>query len=216
MDSKEITNSTKSTLLMISEDLDKIDEFDEKNYPNRKYNADNFDQGKKFFELRYIKSKLNLFLNNNKSPEIKIETKLIPELDQSEKEKLILYEELSLTHKKTKQNNIQKYSSMFIILLEKSIFYFNSEKSKESYEVLYEFDVIKSEAEFGEILLIISGYDRNLIEENIFKKKEKEEIIKGFLNIFSFIIFLSYPDIINKISPNSASFFIISKSNKIS
>ena len=181
MDSKENTNSTKSTLLMVSEDLDKIDEFDEKNYPNRKYNADNFDQGKKFFELRYIKSKLNLFLNN-KSPEIKIETKLIPELDQSEKEKLILYEELSLTHKKTKQNNIQKYSSMFIILLEKSIFYFNSEKLKESYEVLYEFDVIKSEAEFGEILLIISGYDRNLIEENIFKKKEKEEIIKGFLN----------------------------------
>ena len=181
MDSKENTNSTKSTLLMVSEDLDKIDEFDEKNYPNRKYNADNFDQGKKFFELRYIKSKLNLFLNN-KSPEIKIETKLIPELDQSEKEKLILYEELSLTHKKTKQNNIQKYSSMFIILLEKSIFYFNSEKSKESYEVLYEYDVIKSEAEFGEILLIISGYDRNLIEENIFKKKEKEEIIKGFLN----------------------------------
>ena len=182
MDSKENTNSTKSTLLMVSEDLDKIDEFDEKNYPNRKYNADNFDQGKKFFELRYIKSKLNLFLNNNKSPEIKVETKLVPELDQSEKEKLILYEELSLTHKKTKQNNIQKYSSMFIILLEKSIFYFNSEKLKESYEVLYEFDVIKNEAEFGEILLIISGYDRNLIEENIFKKKEKEEIIKGFLN----------------------------------
>ena len=181
MDSKEITNSTKSTLLMVNEDLDKIDEFDEKNYPNRKYNADNFDQGKKFFELRYIKSKLDLFFNN-KTPEIKIKTKLLPELDQSEKEKLILYEELSLTHKKTKQNNIQKYSSMFIILLEKSIFYFNSEKTKESYEVLYDYDVIKSEAEFGEILLIISGYDRNLIEENIFKNKEKEEIIKGFLN----------------------------------
>ena len=181
MDSKENTNSTKSTLLMVNEDLDKIEEFDEKNYPNRKYNADNFDQGKKFFELRYIKSKLDLFLKN-KSPQIKKETKLLPELDQSEKEKLILYEELSLNHKKTKQNNIQKYSSMFIILLEKSIFYFNSEKTKESYEVLYDYDVIKSEAEFGEILLIISGYDRNLIEENIFKKKEKEEIIKGFLN----------------------------------
>ena len=181
MDSKENTNSTKSTLLMVNEDLDKIEEFDEKNYPNRKYNADNFDQGKKFFELRYIKSKLDLFLKN-KSSQIKKETKLLPELDQSEKEKLILYEELSLNHKKTKQNNIQKYSSMFIILLEKSIFYFNSEKTKESYEVLYDYDVIKSEAEFGEILLIISGYDRNLIEENIFKKKEKEEIIKGFLN----------------------------------
>ena len=181
MDSKESHNSAKTVLLMVSEDLDRIGDFDEKNYQNRKYNSNNFEQGEKFFKLRYIKSKLNS-LQKNKLNEIKIETKLLPELDQSEKEKLIQYEELSLINKKTKQNNIQKYFRIFLILLEKSIFYFNSEKFKESYDVLHDYDIIKNEAEFGEILLIISGYDRNLIEENIFKKKEKEEIIKGFLN----------------------------------
>ena len=181
MDSKESHNSAKTVLLMVSENLNRIGDFDEKNYQNRKYNSNNFEQGEKFFKLRYIKSKLNS-LQKNKLNEIKIETKLLPELDQSEKEKLIQYEELSLINKKTKQNNIQKYFRIFLILLEKSIFYFNSEKFKESYDVLHDYDIIKNEAEFGEILLIISGYDRNLIEENIFKKKEKEEIIKGFLN----------------------------------
>ena len=180
-ENNEIKNKAKPTLLMITEDLDQIDEFDENNYPNRKYNSNNFSQGKKFFKLRYIKTKLNLALNN-KSSDIKIENKIIPEFDKDEKEKLNQYEEFLLNNKKTKQNNIQKYLKIFLILLEKSIFYFNCRKTKESYDVLCNYDVIKNEAEYGEILLIISGYDKNLIEENIFKNNEKVEIIKGFLN----------------------------------
>ena len=76
-----------------------------------------------------------------------------------------------------------------MILLEKSIFYFNKEKIKESYDVLYNYDIIQNEAEFGEILLIISGYDKNIIEENIFKQKEKDEVIKGFLNSIEMNLF---------------------------
>ena len=180
MDVKEEI-SKKSVLLMIAEDIDKLEDFDEQNYQNRKYNSSNFDQGKKFFMFRYIKNKFNSFINS-KSTDIKVENKIIPQLDDKEKEKLDLYENLSLNHKKTKQIIVKKYYSIFLILLEKSIFYFNNEKLKESYDVLYNFDIIKNEAEFGEMLLIISGYDKNLIEENVFKKEGKDEIIKGFLN----------------------------------
>jgi hypothetical protein len=76
-----------------------------------------------------------------------------------------------------------------VIFLEKSIFYFNKEKLKESYDILYNFDIIQNEAEFGEVLLIISGYDKNLIHENVFKKKGKDEIIKGFLSSIEMTLF---------------------------
>ena len=187
MDVKE-EKSKKSVLLMITENLDKIEDFDEKNYQNRKYNSSNFEQGKKFFQMRYIKNKLNSFIKS-KSTDIKVEKNIIPQLDEKEKQKLDLYENLSLNHKKTSQINIQKYYSIFLILLEKSIFYFNSEKLKESYDVLYNYDIIKNEAEFGEMLLIISGYDKNLIEENVFIKEGKDEIIKGFLNSIEMSLF---------------------------
>ena len=180
MSSKD--DSIKPNLLMISEDLDNIQEFDENNYQNRRYNSNNINQGKKFFKLRYIKNKLKIELNN-KTTNLKIEKELLPSFNSNELEKLKSYEALSLTFKKTVQKNIQKYSIIFLILLEKSIFYFNTEKIKESYDILFDFDIIKNEAEFGEILLTISGYDKNIIKEKIFKNEEKKEIIKGFLNV---------------------------------
>ena len=180
MSSKD--DSIKPNLLMISEDLDNIQEFDENNYQNRRYNSNNINQGKKFFKLRYIKNKLKIELDK-KSNNLKIEKELLPSFNTNELEKLKSYETLSLTFKKTVQKNIQKYSIIFLILLEKSIFYFNTEKIKESYDILFDFYIIKNEAEFGEILLIISGYDKNIIKEKIFKNEEKKEIIKGFLNV---------------------------------
>ena len=165
MDSKESNSTPKSTILMISEDLEQINEFDEKNYQNRKYKFENLEQGKKFFKLRYIKDKIKIAMNK-KSSDITVNKKLIPQLDDKEKEKLFNYENLLLNHNKTRQNYIQKYSRMFLILLEKSIFFFNSEKWQESYDILFNFDIIKNEAEFGEILLVISGYDKKLIGFN--------------------------------------------------
>ena len=180
MDSKESNSTPKPTILMISEDLEQINEFDEKNYQIRRYKSENLEQGKKFFKLRYIKNKLKGTMNK-KSSDIHIEKNLIPQLDDNEKEKLLNYENLLLNHNKIRQICIKKYSNIFLILLEKSIFFFNSEKYQESYDILFYFDIIKNEVEFGEILLVISGYDKNLIGE-IFKKKEKTEMIKGFLS----------------------------------
>ena len=87
MDSKESNSTPKSTILMISEDLEQINEFDEKNYQNRKYKFENLEQGKKFFKLRYIKDKIKIAMNK-KSSDITVNKKLIPQLDDKEKEKL--------------------------------------------------------------------------------------------------------------------------------
>ena len=187
MNSKE-QKEQKSVLLLVAEDFDKIDDFDPKNYQNRKYNSSNIDQGKKFFKLRYVKNKLNSTLNKKENI-ININEKIIPQLDPKEKEKLEQYENITLNHKKTRENIIKKYCGIFVIFLEKSIFYFNKEKLKESYDILYNFDIIQNEAEFGEVLLIISGYDKNLIHENVFKKKGKDEIIKGFLSSIEMTLF---------------------------
>ena len=127
MDSKESNNNPKPTILMISEDLDQINEFDEKNYQNRKYKSENLEEGKKFFKLRYIKNKLKGTMNNQ-STDITIEKKLIPQLKDDEKEKLLNYENLLLNHNKIRQIYINKYSYIFLIILEKSIFFFNSKK----------------------------------------------------------------------------------------
>jgi hypothetical protein len=181
MESKNSSEIKKSTLLIISEDLYQIKDFDVKFYQNRKYNSNNLDQGKKFFLMRFIKNKLDLFINN-KSSDIKVENKIIQQLDSKEKEKLDSYEKIYLNHKKTQQIIIKKYYEMFLVLLEKSIFYLNNKKIKESYDVLHDFNIINNEAEFGEILMVISGYDRTIIEEHIFKTEGKTEIIKGFLN----------------------------------
>ena len=97
MDSKE-EKELNSTLLIVNEDFDKIEDFDDKNYQNRKYNSSNFDEGKKFFKLRYVKNKLNN-IYNNKTNIINIEKKIITQLDIKEKEKLDLYENLLLEHK---------------------------------------------------------------------------------------------------------------------
>ena len=73
MDSKE-EKELNSTLLIVNEDFDKIEDFDDKNYQNRKYNSSNFEEGKKFFKLRYVKNKLNN-IYNNKTNIINIEKK---------------------------------------------------------------------------------------------------------------------------------------------
>ena len=182
MDSKDSNSTPKPKLLMISEDLEQINEFDEKNYSNRKYKQENLEQGQKFFKFRYIKNKLKGAMNK-KSSDIKVEKNLIPQLNDVEKEKLLNYEKLLLNHQKNLEIYIKKYSKIFLILVERSIFFFNLEKFQESYDVLFNFDIIKNEAEFGEILLVISGYDKNLIRV-VFKNKEKTEIIKGFLSCF--------------------------------
>jgi len=163
-----------------------LDEFNENNYQNRKYNSENLENGKLFFKLRYLKKKINEIKNKNSS-NIKKDNKKLVELNRIEKEKLLRYENLFLNYDKTKENNMQKYSYYFLILIEKSIIFFNLKQFKESFDILKNYDIIKNAFEFGEILLTISGYDKMLIGEllsNNIEPNENSEVLKGFINSF--------------------------------
>ena len=163
-----------------------IDEFNENNYQNRKYNSLNLDNGRLFYKLRYLKRKINEN-KNKKSSNINKNNKFFIKLKEEEKEKLLRYEKLNANYEKTKEKNIIKYSYYFLILIEKSIILFNLKKFKDSYDLLVNYDIIKNPFEFGEILLTISGYDKELIGECISIKKEPNEnliVLKGFINSF--------------------------------
>ena len=183
---KEINKTIEEDSKEVSplENIEKIDEFDEQNYKVRQYNLKNIENGRKYYKLRYIKRKINEINNKTSSNTNKSDEKLI-KLEVNEKQKLLKYEDLILKQKKTKQINIQKYSYLFLILIEKSILYFNLKSYKKSYDILYDYNIIQSPNEFGEILLTIKGYDRDLIIELISKKEypnEKGEVFQGIIN----------------------------------
>lgn len=174
----------KQTLILPLEKIENLDDFDEKNYPNRKYNQKNLDNAKKFFKLRYLKTKLKEFQDRISSNITKDKNPLIT-LNEVEKEKFLKYENLFINYEKTKEKNIQKYTSLFLISIEKSIIYFNIESYKESYEILLNHGIIKNPSEFGEVICNIKGYDKTLIGDFILQNGESNftsEFFKGFSN----------------------------------
>ena len=184
------------------ENIDNLKDFNEKNYQNRKYrkyNSTNIENAKKFYKYRFLQKKIKEAQNRNSSTITKNNEVLIT-FKEKENEKFLKYEKLNLTYEKTEEKNIQKYSTLFLILLEKSIFYFNISEFKKSYNILYDCGIIESPFEFGEILSVIPGYDKVLIDYYIFKNNEEnfEEILKGFLspidmsNFQNFLDFIKY------------------------
>ena len=185
---KEETKIPREILISLSHlDNNKLlDEFNENNYQNRKYNSLNIDNGRLFYKLRYLKKKINENKNKNSS-NIKKNNKFLKKLKEEEIQKLLKYEKLNLNYEKTKVKIFIKYSYYFLILIEKSIILFNLKKYKESYDLLVNYGIIQNPFEFGEILLTISGYDKALIGEFISKKTEPNEnlgVLKGFINSF--------------------------------
>ena len=154
-DDKNIENNVDPLLSSILEE-NNIELFDEFKFDNRKNNKDNIHNGKKFFKIRYIKKKL-------------------------EKAKTKYYAK----DKFDKESSSLMYSKNFLLILEKSIFSFNQKNFKESYNILQKSEIIKSIKEFGEFLLAVSGFDKNLIGEFLAKDKppnDKEEVLKSFIN----------------------------------
>ena len=148
-----------------------IDTFDENKYLNRKYSKDNINNGKKFFKLRYIQRK--------KKKKTKTTSK------QNE-----------LTLDDEKNNRI--YNSDFLLILEQSILLFNQKKYQESFDNLKISEMLskdeknkknKNESieqeEFGEFLLVVSGFDKYLIGEFLAKDKppnQNGKILNSFIN----------------------------------
>lgn len=155
---------------------DDVYTFNEKDFSKRRYDKNNVESGKKFFKLRFLKTKLdtinnnlNIMSNNNKK---KDESQLNVE----------------------KERYLRQYNSDFILTLEKSILSFNVKNYKDSYETLKNSLIIKSIKEYGEFLLVVGGFDKFLIGEFLAKQKYPNDK-KDALNNFIESINMKYPDI---------------------
>ena len=155
---------------------DDVYTFNEKDFSKRRYDKNNVESGKKFFKLRFLKTKLdtinnnlNIMSNNNKK---KDESQLNVE----------------------KERYLRQYNSDFILTLEKSILSFNVKNYKDSYETLKNSFIIKSIKEYGEFLLVVGGFDKFLIGEFLAKQKypnDKKDVLNNFIESIN----MKYPDI---------------------
>ena len=155
---------------------DDVYTFNEKDFSKRRYDKNNVESGKKFFKLRFLKTKLdtinnnlNIMNNNNKK---KDESQLNVE----------------------KERYLRQYNSDFILTLEKSILSFNVKNYKDSYETLKNSLIIKSIKEYGEFLLVVGGFDKFLIGEFLAKQKypnDKKDVLNNFIESIN----MKYPDI---------------------
>ena len=159
----EFNESDKLAMLRLELEEDAFN-FNEENFKRRKYNKDNVEKcGKKFFRMRYVKNKIkenNLQAEKNK--------------ESNEDSKLNL----------DKERILRKYNSEFILIVEKSILSFNVKNFKDSYEILKNSGIIKNEREYGEFLLVVSGFDKFLMGEFLAKEKypnNKKEVLNNFI-----------------------------------
>ena len=177
--------------------LSDIKDFDPKEYSIRKYDKNNIELGKLFFKYRFIKKKIEKFAGKNN---LRMTTTM-PGFTRSgaifDKRFSIPfrasnYKSFGLNMNINKKEEIfnnkseyRKYNSDFLVLIEKSIFNFNLKKFEESYKILFQENIIYSENEFGEFLLVINGYNKYILANFLAKDKvpnDKKEVINGFIN----------------------------------
>ena len=163
-----------------------IKNFNPEEFLIRKYNKNNVKAGKMFFKYRYTKNKIEEIPQNN-APRNSVMVKDMDLLNNAKHKRISsntvnikLLEEIFSDKK-----DLRYFNSKFLTIVEKSIFHFNFKKYKESYTVLLQEKIINTETEFGEFLLVVNGYDKNVLGTFLSKNKspnEKKEVIKGFIN----------------------------------
>lgn len=184
--------------------IKKISEFDEEKYKIRKYNNNNLKEGKEFFRLRFLKNKIkeiHLKIKANQPNPL-----LSSVFVKSDKNNMLKYQTKYLNKREFNQKFIEKYTCLFLRLLEKSIMLFNANNFEASYSILKSYDIIKNPTEFGEILLVIQGYEKEIIQPVLTNKvgiNENYELLKGFFQAFDMKcedLFECYKFIISKIT----------------
>ncbi len=151
----------------------------------RKFNSKNIDKGKQYFKQRYIQEKLD---------EIDTTIQRITSIELPDSKKFDFNGRASVTlaYLKSKSNNnyekeseARKCQTEFLLIVEKAIISFNIKKYSESFTYLKNSGVIKNLSEFGEFLLVVSGFDKSIVGEFLAKEKppnEKKEILNSFIN----------------------------------
>ena len=202
IDSKEEdSQSSSSDSNTSSQNLKQVDEllsikdikrFYPEDFSIRKYNKNNIASGKIFFKYRYIKIKIkelkpkkdtrmSTILNlqeinmiNLRKNQVRGKRLSVPSLNINK-----------IDDKFEDKDEFRKFNSEFLTIVEKSIIYFNLKKYEESYKVLFKEKIINSEEEFGEFLLVINGYDKNILGSFLSKDKppnNNKVVINGFIN----------------------------------
>ena len=168
-----------------------LKEFIPEEYSFRKYDKTNIEFGKKFYVYRFIKKKLEksaenkdlreTILFNSMYENIKFKRNTIAS-SKSNHMGINMIKSEEMFNNKTEY---RKYNSLFLLLLEKSIFTFNLKKYDESYNILLQENIINSKEEFGEFLLVVNGYNKYILGTFLAKDKppnDQKEIINGFIN----------------------------------
>ena len=154
----KVESKEKDTMIKLNH-LNDVNNFKEEDFKIRRYDKNNVNKiGKKFFKWRYISNKLT---SKNNFP-----------LNKEQDNNL------------DKNRILRKYITDFILTVEKSILSFNIKNFKDSYEILKNSDIIKNIAEYGEILLVVSGFDKFLVGEFLAKQKypnDKKEVLNNFI-----------------------------------
>ena len=172
--------------------LKDIKEFNRADYINRKYNKNNVEYGKLFFKYRYIKKKIEKSANKVRSTMAFTRPGNIFDKRFSVSVKGCSSESFGETMELNKNEEIfsnkseyRKFNSEFLVIIEKSIFTFNQKKYDESYKILLNESIIESDKEFGEFLLVVNGYDKNILGNFLVKEtppNKNKEIINSFIN----------------------------------
>ena len=206
--SSEYTKKMKD-LFDYDEEENLIKTFNSEDFSIRRYDSNTIDSGKKFFKFRFIKNKVENFLKISRITTINtsINNKLFTDKSLSTstiglsrsnnsiiKKNYSFKNDFSISNMNSydKEKEIRVYSSEFLKLVEKAIFSFNLKKYKESYGYLLKSGIIYNPEEYGEFLLVTSGFDKNIIGEFLSKNhppNEKKEV----LNSFTSCIDVEYP-----------------------
>ena len=172
--------------------------FNSEDFPIRKYDFNTIDSGKKFFKFRFIKSKIENYLKLSIIPSLNNKMLLDKSFSANGlglnrisnlfiRRSLTNKSELSISNMKSydKEKEIRVYSSEFLKLVEKSIFSFNLKKFKESYNYLKKNGIIYNPVEYGEFLLVVTGFDKNILGDFLSKNhfpNENKEVLNSFTN----------------------------------
>ena len=84
-----------------------------------------------------------------------------------------------------KENERRKCETEFLLIVEKAIISFNLKKYTESYAYLENSGIIKNTREFSKFLLVVNGFDKEILGEFLSKEKppnENKNILKFFID----------------------------------
>ena len=161
---------------------------------NRRYTRGNIEKGKTFFKLRYIKEKFEELINLNNKNNYNSETHntlIYNSYNPEEENRAILHRSnsISINLILNEDKNSIKFNSLFLQKLEKGIFSFNLKKYEDSYSYLLGSGIVKDEYEFGELLLVIAGFDKYIVGDFLSKEKypnKEKKVLQGFVSSMDF------------------------------